>query len=102
MFDTIGIAREFQGAAKIGILQMDGVQVRESSEELKGLLGGLAEDCARRYQGQPLGEIATEKKSAASFTVRGWIRLAIVLRRSRCYAAPLREKDCISSIRSWI
>jgi len=62
MFDTIHIASEFEGAAHIGILLMDGVRVQESSEELRAMLNGLADDYAGKYKDQPLGDIATVKR----------------------------------------
>jgi DNA/RNA-binding domain of Phe-tRNA-synthetase-like protein len=58
-FEQITIAPEFQGIARIGILQIDGVQVRDSPEELKAMLNGLAEDFAARYKNSPPGEIST-------------------------------------------
>jgi DNA/RNA-binding domain of Phe-tRNA-synthetase-like protein len=67
MFETIGIAKEFEGAARIGILQMDGLQVQESPEDLKAMLSGLANDTARKYKDEPLGEIPTVKKIRAIF-----------------------------------
>src|SRR5437870_12976546 len=71
MFDTITIAKEFEGAARIGILQMDGVRVQESPEELKAMLNQLAEECARKYKDEPLGEISTVKKIRAIFHKAG-------------------------------
>ena len=67
MFETIGIGSEFEGAARIGILQMDGLHVHESPEEVKKMLNDLAGECARRYKDQPLGEIATVRKIRAIF-----------------------------------
>jgi len=67
MFDTITIAREFQGAARVGILQMDGVRVQESPEELRSMLTGLAGECARKYRDEPLGGISAVKKIRAIF-----------------------------------
>ena len=67
MFETIGISTEFEGAARIGILQMDGLNVHESPEELKKMLNDLAAECAARYQDQPPGEIATVRKIRAIF-----------------------------------
>jgi DNA/RNA-binding domain of Phe-tRNA-synthetase-like protein len=71
MFDTMTIAKEFQGAARVGILQMDGVRVQESPEELKTMLNGLAGECARKYKDEPLGEISTVKKIRAFFHKAG-------------------------------
>ena len=67
MFESIHIANEFEGAARVGILQIDGVRVRESSEELKAMLNGLADEFARKYKDQPLGEIPTVKQIRAIF-----------------------------------
>src|SRR5881396_3197316 len=67
MFETIGIARELEGVARIGILQMDGLRVQESPEELKAMLNGLADESARKYKDQALGEIATVQKIRAIF-----------------------------------
>src|SRR5256714_3366803 len=67
MSTEVHIAEEFAGAARIGILQMDGVRVQESPEELKAMLNALAEECARKYRDEPLGEISTVKKIRAIF-----------------------------------
>ena len=67
MFETIRIAKEFEGAARIGILQMDGLRVQESPDELKAMLNGLADESARKYKDQALGEIATVQKIRAIF-----------------------------------
>src|SRR6059058_3982690 len=67
MLDTIHIAKEFDGAVRVGILQMDGVRVQESPEELKSMLNGLADEFARKYKDQPLGEISTVKRIRAIF-----------------------------------
>ena len=66
-FETIGIAKEFEGAASIGILQIDGLRVQESPGELKSMLNGLAADFARKYKDEPLGEIPTVRKIRAIF-----------------------------------
>jgi DNA/RNA-binding domain of Phe-tRNA-synthetase-like protein len=57
MFETITIARELQGSGRIGILQIDGLRVREAPEELKSMLNDLAAQSAAKYKDQPLGEI---------------------------------------------
>jgi len=67
MLDTISIAQEFEGAARIGILQMDGLRVEESPPELKSMLNGLAEECAAKYKNEPLGEIPAVRKIRAIF-----------------------------------
>jgi DNA/RNA-binding domain of Phe-tRNA-synthetase-like protein len=61
MFETIVVAKEFEGAARIGILQMDEVRVQDSTEELKAMLNGLADEYALKYKDQPLGEIPAVK-----------------------------------------
>src|SRR5438552_4755358 len=71
MLETISIAKEFEGAARIGILQMDGVRVQESQEELKAMLNALAGECARKYKDEPIGEISTVKKIRAIFHKSG-------------------------------
>src|SRR2546429_9579 len=67
MFETISIAKEFEGAARIGILQMDEIRVHESPEELSTMLNGLAAECARKYKGDALGEIPTVRKIRTIF-----------------------------------
>jgi DNA/RNA-binding domain of Phe-tRNA-synthetase-like protein len=67
MFDTIRIASEFEGAARVGILQMDGVNVRESRPELKAMLNQLADEVAAKYKEATLGEISTVRKIRAIF-----------------------------------
>src|SRR6266550_3588143 len=67
MFETISIAKEFEGAARVGILEIDGVRVQESPAELKAMLNGLAEEFAKKYKDQPLGEISTVKRIRAIF-----------------------------------
>jgi DNA/RNA-binding domain of Phe-tRNA-synthetase-like protein len=67
MFDTIEIAKEFLGAAKVGILQMEGVRVQESPAELKEMVNGLAAECAEKYKDQPLGEIPTVRSIRGIF-----------------------------------
>ena len=58
---------QLQGMARLGILAIDGVTVRESPEELKAMLNGLADDYARIYKDEPLGEIPTVRKIRAIF-----------------------------------
>jgi DNA/RNA-binding domain of Phe-tRNA-synthetase-like protein len=62
MLDTIHIVREFEGAARIGILQIDGLRVQESPQELKAMLHRLAEEYAAKYKEAPLGEIPTVRQ----------------------------------------
>ncbi len=67
MLDNITIAEEFQGAARIGILQMEGLRVQESPVELKQMLNQLAEECAARFKDAPLGELAEVRKIRSIF-----------------------------------
>jgi DNA/RNA-binding domain of Phe-tRNA-synthetase-like protein len=63
----VNIAKEFEGAARVGILQMDDVRVTESPEELKTMLNQLADEFARKYKDQPLGEIPTVRQIRSIF-----------------------------------
>jgi len=67
MLDTIDIAPELRGAATIGILQMDGVRVHESPEELKAMLDGLAAQYASEYSKTPPGEIPAVRQIRTIF-----------------------------------
>ena len=67
MLDTIAIATELQGAARVGMLQVDGLQVQESPSELKSMLSGLAEEYAVRFKDQTLGEIPTVRQIRSIF-----------------------------------
>ena len=67
MFETITIAPELQGAARVGILQMDSLRVRESPDELKSMLNDLAAQCAAKHKDQPLGEISVVKSIRGIF-----------------------------------
>jgi len=66
-FEVPNIAPEFKGVARLGVLEMNGIGVTESSDELKGRLNGLAADMAARYKDAPLGEIDTVRKVRAIF-----------------------------------
>jgi len=57
----------FEGAATVGILAIDGLRVTDTPEEVKALLNSLADEFAKKYQDQPLGEIPTVKKIRAIF-----------------------------------
>ena len=67
MFDTINIAPEFEGVARVGILQMDAVRVMESSAELQSMLNALADQYAAKYKDEPLGEIQTVRQIRSIF-----------------------------------
>jgi|SRR5215510_5537474 len=67
MFDAITIAPEFVGAARIGILQIDGLRVQESPQEVKVMLNRIAEECAANYKDEPLGAIPTVRKIRTIF-----------------------------------
>src|SRR5262245_2310254 len=62
MLDAFSIAKELAGAARIGILQMDGLQVQESPEELKQMLNTLADEYAQKGVTAALGEIGVVKQ----------------------------------------
>src|SRR5262245_50563054 len=67
MWENIGIAQELGGAARIGILQMNGLRVQESPQELKTMLNRLAEETADKYRDEILGEIPTVRKIRSIF-----------------------------------
>src|SRR5262245_15761597 len=67
MVKTIEIAPELKDAARIGILQMDGVRVGESPDELRTMLNALSDDYGAKYKGEVLGEIGTVKKIRSIF-----------------------------------
>src|SRR2546427_135033 len=67
MSTEVHIAKEFEGAASVGVLEIDGLHVQESSEELKAMLNNLAEEFAKKYKDQPLGELSTVKRIRAIF-----------------------------------
>jgi len=67
MIDTISIATELEDAASVGILQIDGLRVQESSPELKAMLNQIACEYAAKYKDQPLGEITTVRKIRTIF-----------------------------------
>src|SRR5437773_5583750 len=67
MSTEVHIAEEFAGAASVGILEIDGLHVQESPEELKAMLNNLAEEFAKKYKDEPLGEISTVRRIRAIF-----------------------------------
>ncbi|HYR89278.1 MAG TPA: phenylalanine--tRNA ligase beta subunit-related protein [Terriglobia bacterium] len=66
-FDRITIAPALEGAARLGILEIAGLRVQDSPEELKAMLTRLAEEFATKYKDQPPGEIAAVRKVRAIF-----------------------------------
>ena len=67
MVETLSIAPEFEGAARVGLLEIDGVRVQESPEELKTMLNHLADEFARKYKDHQPGEIPMVKQIRAIF-----------------------------------
>src|SRR5215813_2818960 len=67
MVDSIRIAKEFDGAARIGILGMNELCVQQSPDELKMMLNRLAEESAAKYKNAALGEISTVRKIRSIF-----------------------------------
>jgi DNA/RNA-binding domain of Phe-tRNA-synthetase-like protein len=63
----IEVAPIFKGVARLGILQIRGLQVMESSDELKAMLNGLAEEYARKYAQTALGQIPALRSVRAIF-----------------------------------
>jgi DNA/RNA-binding domain of Phe-tRNA-synthetase-like protein len=66
-FASLTVAPEFAGIARLGILEMSGVRVTDSPDELKQMLNNLAADFARLYKDAALGEIDTVRKIRAMF-----------------------------------
>src|SRR5262245_12452766 len=71
MLDTIRIAGEFEGAARIGVLQVDGLRVQDSPAELRAMIEKLGQEYAVKYKDQALGEIATVRSVRAIFHKAG-------------------------------
>ena len=67
MSTEVHIAKEFEGAASVGVLEIEGVRVQESPAELKAMLTSLAEEFAAKYKDQPLGDISTVRRIRAIF-----------------------------------
>src|SRR5947207_8460434 len=63
----LSIATEFLGAARLGIVEMNGIQVIDSPGELKQMITTLADDFAKRYQNAALGEIETVRQIRSIF-----------------------------------
>lgn len=63
----ISIDGVFSDVLRLGILQLDGVVVRESPEELQSMLARLALDCAVRYANANLGDIPMAKAVRSIF-----------------------------------
>jgi DNA/RNA-binding domain of Phe-tRNA-synthetase-like protein len=63
----INVASEFHGAARLGILELAGIRVTESPEDLKAMLNALAAEFALKYGSSPLGEIPTVRQIRAIF-----------------------------------
>src|SRR5262249_21186319 len=53
----ITIAAELNGLAAVGILEMDGLKVTETPQELKVLISDLAEELANKYKDDLPGKI---------------------------------------------
>ncbi len=64
---NLSIAPEFNGAAQLGIIEMKGIKVTESPDELKSMLDALAVRVARQYTDAPLGEIDTVRRIRSIF-----------------------------------
>jgi len=66
-FEVPRVADEFKGAARLGVLEMDGLRVTPSSDELRGMLNELANEFAVKYKDAVLGEIDTVRKIRTIF-----------------------------------
>jgi len=71
MIQDCAIATELSGAARLGLIQIDGVQVRESPEELRALFRELAGAMASKYRDTQPGDIPGVKAVRALFHKTG-------------------------------
>jgi DNA/RNA-binding domain of Phe-tRNA-synthetase-like protein len=71
MIQNFSIAPELRGAARLGLLQIDGVQISESPSELKQQFNDLAGTLASQYRDQPPAEIPRVKAVRALFHKTG-------------------------------
>src|SRR5437773_6239811 len=71
MIQDFAIATELSGAARLGLIQIDGVQVRESPEELRALFRELAGAMASKYRDTQPGDIPGVKAVRALFHKTG-------------------------------
>jgi DNA/RNA-binding domain of Phe-tRNA-synthetase-like protein len=67
----IRIDPTFSSVLNLGVLEVPGIQVRESPDELKAMIHALAETYTTRYKGTPLGEIPTVQEVRAIFHKSG-------------------------------
>ena len=67
----LSVAEEFRGSARLGIVEMTGVRVTESTSELKQMLESLADDVAAEHKQAALGEIDTVRKIRVIFHKSG-------------------------------
>ena len=61
----------FAGAVGLGILEMDGIQVQESSEDLKSMIQSLAGELSVKYKGAAPGEIPAVQQIRTIFHKAG-------------------------------
>ena len=61
------IDTHLEGVARVGAVQIDGISVRETPDEIKAMLTRTAEEAARKYKGEPLGGIPAVQKIRAIF-----------------------------------
>jgi DNA/RNA-binding domain of Phe-tRNA-synthetase-like protein len=71
MIDDFAIASELRQNVQLGVIEIQGVQVRESTEELKKLFTGLADEMASRYRDVQPGDIPKVKAVRALFHKTG-------------------------------
>lgn len=65
MIDFIEISPELRSVARLGLLQMEGLTVRESPPELKSMLDELARDYAVTFANAALGEVPAIRRIRA-------------------------------------
>ena len=71
MIDDFGIAPELRRNVRLGAIEVRGVQVHESSDELKKLFTGLADEMASQYRDVQPGDIPKVKAVRALFHKTG-------------------------------
>src|SRR5436190_23397691 len=71
MVDDFAIASELRRDVRLGVIEITGVQVRESPEELRKVLLQLAEEMALQYRDMQPGDIAKVRAVRALFHKTG-------------------------------
>src|SRR5688572_27336208 len=65
------IAPELGGVTRLGLIEISGVEVRETPSEMKALIQELADSLSLKYSGRPPGEIEQVKAVRSIFHQTG-------------------------------